>query len=227
MPASKKTNLPPFKDIRPAENFPVYDQGHLGSCTANAGLEEDQFAAFQGHPPLREFPSVRPGPSGQLHGQCRPRRRPICRLSRTSAPPRISQCTTRAIWAAARPMPASKKTNLPPFKDIRPSENFPVYDQGHLGSCTANAICAAFHFGQLKSGKQAFPPSRLFVYYNERAMEGNIGQDAGAQIRDGIKSVHQLGCCPETEWPYDIDTFTKKPSGKAYEEAVHNKALEY
>jgi len=124
-------------------------------------------------------------------------------------------------------MPASKKTNLPPRGDIRPAENFPVYDQGHLGSCTANAICAAFHFSQLKSGKQAFPPSRLFVYYNERAMEGNIGKDAGAQIRDGIKSVHQVGVPPETQWPYDIDTFTKKPSGKAYEEAVHNKALEY
>src|ERR1700724_970576 len=63
-----------------------------------------------------------------------------------------------------------------------------VYDQGQLGSCTANAIAAALEFDQIKQGlRDVFPPSRLFVYYNERAMEGTISQDAGAMIRDGIK----------------------------------------
>ena len=40
-----------------------------------------------------------------------------------------------------------------------------------------------------KGDQDPFVPSRLFIYYNERAMEGTIDEDWGAQIRDGIKSV--------------------------------------
>src|SRR5262245_47070394 len=47
-----------------------------------------------------------------------------------------------------------------------------VYDQGQLGSCTANAIGAAVEFDRKKQALPDFVPSRLFIYYNERAMEG-------------------------------------------------------
>src|SRR5674536_26691 len=53
--------------------------------------------------------------------------------------------------------------------------------------------------------------SRLFIYYNERVMEGTVGTDSGAMIRDGIKTVNAVGACPESEWPYDIARFTEKP----------------
>src|SRR5260221_8686594 len=66
----------------------------------------------------------------------------------------------------------------------------PIYDQGQLGSCTANAIGAAFEFGLQKQKKElAFMPSRLFIYYNERVIENSVNSDSGAMIRDGIKSV--------------------------------------
>ena len=68
----------------------------------------------------------------------------------------------------------------------------PVYDQGQLGSCTANAIAGAIEFDRMKQSlAQIFTPSRLFIYYNERAIEHTIDSDSGAQIRDGIdrKSV--------------------------------------
>src|SRR5471030_2868626 len=55
----------------------------------------------------------------------------------------------------------------------------PVYDQGQLGSCTANAIGAAFEFAQMKEELADFMPSRLFIYYNERKIEGTVDQDAG------------------------------------------------
>jgi len=96
-----------------------------------------------------------------------------------------------------------------------------------LGSCTANALCAAFHFNQVKEGVMDFTPSRLFLYYNERAMEGNIGSDSGAYLRDGIKSLNKIGVCPETTWPYDVSTFTDKPLEKCYDEATKNTAKEY
>jgi hypothetical protein len=74
----------------------------------------------------------------------------------------------------------------------------PVYDQGQLGSCTANSIGAAVEFEQMKQKlASVFVPSRLFIYFNERSMEGTVDSDSGAQIRDGIKSVAKQGVCPE------------------------------
>src|ERR1700683_3381323 len=64
-----------------------------------------------------------------------------------------------------------------------------VYDQGQLGSCTANAIGGAIEFDLIKEKAPVFVPSRLFIYYNERVIEGTVDSDSGAQIRDGIKSV--------------------------------------
>jgi C1A family cysteine protease len=47
-----------------------------------------------------------------------------------------------------------------------------VYDQGQLGSCTAHSIGAAIEFGLLKEKDADMMPSRLFIYYNERVIEG-------------------------------------------------------
>lgn len=107
---------------------------------------------------------------------------------------------------------------LPPAVDLRPNCP-PVYDQGQLGSCTANAIGAAIQFDQQKQGTPAFVPSRLFIYYNERVIEHTVAQDAGAQIRDGMKAVATLGAPPETDWPYDIKKFTVHPPVKAFADA--------
>jgi C1A family cysteine protease len=72
-----------------------------------------------------------------------------------------------------------------------------------------------------------FTPSRLFIYYNERALEGSVDSDAGAQIRDGIKVVASEGNCPETLWPYDPTKFTEKPSPQCYTDALQHKAMLY
>jgi len=102
-----------------------------------------------------------------------------------------------------------------------------VYDQGELGSCTANAIAAAIEFDRMKQHLPDFVPSRLFIYYNERVMEGTVNSDSGAQIRDGIKSVAQQGACPEKEWPYDISKFTVKPPAQSYPDALKDRAVSY
>jgi len=122
---------------------------------------------------------------------------------------------------------AHHKLNLPRKVDLRPKEHFEIYDQGHLGSCTANAIGAAFHFDQIRQGIKDFTPSRLFIYYNERVMEGSVMSDNGASLRDGIKSVHKLGVCPEKLWPYMVGRFTERPAESCYKAAHHHRAKEY
>lgn len=125
----------------------------------------------------------------------------------------------------AAPMPV--KAPLPSQVDLR--KKCPaVYDQGQLGSCTANAIAAAVQFNRMKQKlKPAFVPSRLFIYYNERVMEGSVNSDSGAMIRDGIKSVAKQGDCPEKSWPYVISKFADKPTPACYQEALKYKAVQY
>lgn len=120
----------------------------------------------------------------------------------------------------AAPTPILRK--IPAKADLRPKCPKEIYDQGQLGSCTGNAIAAAIEFDLMKQrARKVFTPSRLFIYYNERAMEHTINQDSGAQIRDGIKSVAKLGACPEPEWPYDISQFAQKPSSVCYLSLIH------
>ena len=124
-------------------------------------------------------------------------------------------------------VPRATMMSLPPKVDMRP-QCAPVYDQGQLGSCTGNAIAAAVQFDRSKQSLTPdFVPSRLFIYYNERAIEHTVAQDAGAMIRDGIKSVAKLGACPEPEWPYHIEAFAEKPSAKAYKDALRYTAISY
>jgi C1A family cysteine protease len=123
--------------------------------------------------------------------------------------------------------PSHIAAKLPAKVDLR-SKCPPVFDQGDLGSCTANAIANAYLFDEMKQKKPSpFTPSRLFIYYNERVMENSVQSDAGAQIRDGIKSIAKQGVCAETLWPYDVTKFTKKPPATAFTAGLKNQALSY
>lgn len=123
--------------------------------------------------------------------------------------------------------PLKPLAKLPDQVDLR--KHCPeVYDQGELGSCTANAISGALEFDQKKQKlKEVFTPSRLFIYYNERAMEGTVESDSGAMIRDGVKSVAKRGACKETSWDYDIGRFRDKPGKACYAEAKKHQAIQY
>ena len=115
------------------------------------------------------------------------------------------------------PMMVMKKL---PAKVNLQSKCPPVYNQGALGSCTANALSAAFEFSRKKQKLKDFMPSRLFLYYNERALQNTVNSDSGAYIRDGIKTLNVNGICPEKEWPYIIEKFAEKPPQKCYDDAV-------
>jgi C1A family cysteine protease len=128
---------------------------------------------------------------------------------------------------------------FPSSVDLEPQCPKVVYDQGRLGSCTANAIAGAIEFDQIKQHQPEATPSRLFIYYNERKMEHTILIDSGAQIRDGIKSVAKQGACPETMWTYD-DTvpdeegapcpeckYAQKPPKECYTAAMKHQIVLY
>lgn len=115
-----------------------------------------------------------------------------------------------------------------------------VYDQGLIGSCTANAIAAAIEFSLRKHKLKDFMPSRLFIYFNERSVERSVPVDNGAYIRDGIKSVNKQGVCPEKMWPYDDTPAddvtglwptgakpTLTPSSDCYQEAMKHQVTIY
>lgn len=116
--------------------------------------------------------------------------------------------------------------HLPAKVDLR-KQMPPIYDQGQLGSCTANAIAAVFDYERKLAGEEFFTPSRLGIYYDERVIEGTVDDDAGAQIRDGVKSLKTKGVAPEVMWPYDIAKFTVWPGTAYFQAAEKNEALKY
>lgn len=117
---------------------------------------------------------------------------------------------------------------LPPSVDLRDSGHLSEpYDQGQLGSCTANAIAGDLEFQMGMQGMPVFRPSRLFIYYNERYIEGTVGSDAGAMIRDGMKACSVVGAASEADWPYDTARFTDEPPQYAYQNALADVSLGY
>ena len=81
------------------------------------------------------------------------------------------------------------------------------WDQLQLGSCTGHGTVGAMVF--LHQG-QMF--SRLDAYYNGRFIEGDVGEDNGAQIADVVAGLLNVGVVAETIWPYDPATFATPPS---------------
>ena len=78
-----------------------------------------------------------------------------------------------------------------------------------------------------KQGETDFMPSRLFVYYNERVIEGTVSEDDGACLRDGMKAISQQGVCSEVTWTYDITKFAVTPPQTAYDEGKLHLATQY
>ena len=109
---------------------------------------------------------------------------------------------------------------IPPKCDLRSLVgNIEIYNQGSLGSCTANAIASAYKIMSIIQKGKSVAISRLFVYYNERQMIGKVFEDSGAYIKDGFTSMQNKGSCLESLWPYVESWFTFQPSFPCYREA--------
>jgi len=126
------------------------------------------------------------------------------------------------LFGARKPIP----TALPLSVDLRPYCS-PVEDQGHLGSCTANALAGALEFLENRDKVPFEDLSRLFIYYNERVVEHTVKADSGAMLRDGIKTLAAQGVCAEKLWPYAISRFAVKPSPVCYRQAAKHQITSY
>ena len=128
-----------------------------------------------------------------------------------------------------------QKKTPPASMDLRePDDTFPpIYNQGSLNSCSANALAAVLYYDEVKQNLPNVSPSRLFVYYNTRKAEDVLNDpsygSAGAPVsmRDAIKSTKQQGYCDEQLWPYDEANVDVPPSAEAYEGAIHHHSYRY
>lgn len=100
------------------------------------------------------------------------------------------------------------------------------YDQGNLGSCTGNAVAAAFEYDLSLDGED-FMPSRLMIYFGEREIYGTIEYDSGAYGRDGFRVLRKQGVASEEDWPYDIAKFRERPPEIAYTAAADHRIGQY
>jgi C1A family cysteine protease len=104
----------------------------------------------------------------------------------------------------------------------------PIFDQGNLGSCTANAVAAAVEYDAKLNGSDPGALSRLWIYYYERKLEGSpADQDTGAYGRDGFKVCMKIGVPLEKDWPYDISKFSAEPPASLAAEAKAHRISNY
>ena len=96
--------------------------------------------------------------------------------------------------------------------DLRTHINSPIIQQGLLNSCSACALAIAVEakFKRenkdfINDGVQTTNASQMFIYYNERVIEGKVDINAPVFIRNGIKSLFNKGICSDQLWPYPKD----------------------
>jgi len=103
----------------------------------------------------------------------------------------------------------------------------PIEYQGKLGSCTAQALAGNLEYLDNMIDHEYTDMSRLFIYYNERAIIDTVDYDSGARLRDGIKTLKKDGVCHEEIWPYKIKRYRTKPPKQCYEQAIKHTISSY
>ena len=103
----------------------------------------------------------------------------------------------------------------------------PVFDQGRIGSCTANASACMYYCVLGLQSASLFIPSRLYIYYNTRVIENTVRTDSGATLRDTMSSLTKYGTCDEKLWPYDPTRVFSTPPNACYTQGRMREALSY
>lgn len=122
--------------------------------------------------------------------------------------------------------PRHVRRALPEAVDLRPGCP-PVQDQRPLNACSAHAIGAALWYDEKRQGEEAPLPSRLFLYWVERAKEHTVGTNAPVSLRDGYKAAARDGVCPESLWPWRPERYAERPPKACFRSARKRRAVTY
>ncbi len=94
-----------------------------------------------------------------------------------------------------------------------------VYNQLGLDSCTSCAACMALIILNLVP----WHPSRMFLYYQERALQGKPTSDSGASEADALNALMSFGVCSDSLWPYLPENCNVQPPSSCSVQASGHK----
>jgi C1A family cysteine protease len=95
----------------------------------------------------------------------------------------------------------------------------PIKNQGNVGTCTVFAITSIYEYILKKAESKDYDLSEHFIYYNIPDSQDSK-RAKGTSYNDVIGVFKSIGVCEEVTCPYDPATVDKKPSDKAYQEAL-------
>jgi C1A family cysteine protease len=123
------------------------------------------------------------------------------------------------------------KQHLPIAYDLRTiySKFIPaVLDQGSLGASSVNACSNALLFLLRKEKLKDWQPSRLYMYWFSRFIEGTTNEDSGVSIRSVMTAIHTYGVCDEALLPYNVNKYKIQPSHSTVRAATpHTRNFKY
>ena len=137
--------------------------------------------------------------------------------------PKIAPLLAKLPSSKASGTPTAAK--LPSSMDLRAFCS-PVFDQGSMGSCTANAAAGMLEYHNRRTFGKGTTLSRLFIYKATRDLMLSKG-DSGAYIRATMGSLALCGCPPEKYWEYEEDMLDVAPPAFCYSYASNYQALSY
>lgn len=115
---------------------------------------------------------------------------------------------------------------LPTRVDLR-ADMPPIEDQGEVQSCAANAIGAAMDYLMKKRGNNGLKLSRLFIYFNGRAIVGMEGRDGGMPTGSALASLMAVGACEDKFWPFTQDRVLMRPDDNSYRNSLTFTDIQY
>jgi hypothetical protein len=100
-------------------------------------------------------------------------------------------------------------------------------NQADEGSCGPNTASEMIQYDQKVESLAVVPPSRNFIYWNTRLLQGTVASDSGVSNRTMLKALRRFGFCPEALWTYDPKTMLTKPAASCYAAATPEKITDY
>ncbi|CAH6420452.1 Cathepsin B [uncultured virus] len=115
-------------------------------------------------------------------------------------------------------------TTQPPSFDLRSIYTLPPHlaeaDQHKLACSSTFAVTYAIMIDAVRRAPHlVIKPSYLFVYYNQRQLEGTVCADLGGEIRTAIKSLNRFGLCESSLWEFKPENALLLPPSKAFDQA--------